>query len=359
MYDQNADLVLTDTNRRRARRWGTLRENNGYTEMAGETPLRYDPGDQRLALFPGAGDNAYTVTEQRGGATLRATGYGNPVTLTANDRADLAMDGDPLTAWRVGAVDDPIGQRLVIDLAQPTTTDHLTLLQPQTLLRNRWITKARLHFSDGTSADVDLDESSRVGAGQTVTFPEHTFDGVQIEILQTDIGKRPRYDGFSSVGFAEVAIPGVQPVEELVRPPTDLLDSAGTSSLDHRLALLFTRLRSNPAEPVRTDEETAIRRVFDLPDGPNLLAECAGTVVGLHPRRSHRPVARVSRCRARRHHGVVADPAVGQPRAAGPRRDRRRPLDVLGDHVRPTRGPPHRHHRGRSPPPSITSTCRS
>ncbi len=265
VYDQNADLVLTDTNRRRARRWGTLRENNGYTEMAGESPLRYDPGDQRLALFPGAGDDAYTVTEQRGGATLRATGYGNPVTLTPNDRAALAMDGDPLTAWRVGAVDDPTGQRLVIDLAHPTTADHLTLLQPQTLLRNRWITKARLHFSDGTHADVDLDETSRVGSGQTVTFPEHTFDGLQIEILQTDIGKRPRYDGLSSVGFAEVTIPGVQPVDELVRPPTDLLDQAGTSSLDHRLALLFTRLRSNPAEPVRTDEETAIRRVFDLP----------------------------------------------------------------------------------------------
>jgi arabinofuranan 3-O-arabinosyltransferase len=265
VYDQNADLVLTDTNRRRARRWGTLRENNGYTEMAGERPLRYDPGDQRLELFPGAGDDAYTVTEQRGGATVRATGYGNPITLTANDRAVLAMDGDPLTAWRVAAVDDPVGQRLVIDLHEPTTTNQMTFLQPQTLLRNRWITEIRLHFSDGSLQDVPLDESSREGAGQAITLPERTFDRVEVEIRRTDIGKRTRYDGFSGVGFAEVTIPGVPPVEELVRPPTDLLGNAGASSIDHRLALLFTRLRSNPAEPVRTDEEVAIRRLFDLP----------------------------------------------------------------------------------------------
>ena len=47
-----------------------------------------------------------------------------------------------------------------------------------------------------------------------------------------------------------------------------------------------------------------------------------------------------------RHHGVVADPAFGQPRTAGSRHNRRGPLDVLGHHVRPTRGSPHRHHRG-------------
>jgi hypothetical protein len=70
--------------------------------------------------------------------------------------------------------------------------------------------------------------------------------------------------GLSGVGLAEVRIRGVEPVET-VRPPTDLLSRAGASSLDHRLTMLFSRLRSNPAEPVRADEEPALRRLMTLP----------------------------------------------------------------------------------------------
>ena len=47
-----ADVVITDSNRRRARRWGAIRENEGYTEMAGEEALEYDVGDARLDIFP-------------------------------------------------------------------------------------------------------------------------------------------------------------------------------------------------------------------------------------------------------------------------------------------------------------------
>ena len=40
---------------------------DGYTEMAGETPLVKDPADNRLDVFPGAADDAYTVTERSAG----------------------------------------------------------------------------------------------------------------------------------------------------------------------------------------------------------------------------------------------------------------------------------------------------
>jgi arabinofuranan 3-O-arabinosyltransferase len=264
VYDQDADLMVTDTNRRRTRRWGTLRENDGYTEMAGEEALVYDPGDQRLEVFPGATDDAFTVAVQRGGATVRATGYGNPVTLTPNDRPVLALDGDPNTAWRVGDAEDPRGQELVIDFDDPVTTDRVRLLQPQRGIRNRWVTEARLHFDDGSTVDVALDEGSRVEPGQVVTFPERTFTGLEVEVTATDVSPRPRYDGISAVGFAEVDVDGIR-VEELIRPPVDLLDRAGPSSLDRPLSIVLTRLRSNPQEPVRTDAEAALRRLLELP----------------------------------------------------------------------------------------------
>ena len=55
----------------RARRWSTVRDNVGYTERAGETPLVDDLTDTRLDLFPDAGDDAYTVVDQRGRAGRR------------------------------------------------------------------------------------------------------------------------------------------------------------------------------------------------------------------------------------------------------------------------------------------------
>jgi arabinofuranan 3-O-arabinosyltransferase len=272
--DTAADLVVTDTNRRRAHRWGALREITGYTEEAGEEPLTYDPSDSRLEVHPDADDDDRTVTEQRRrdepgivtGATVRAADYGNPVTYTADDRPALALDGDPATAWRVGALDDVHGERLVIELDEPVTVDQVGLLQPVTLQRSRWITEVRLHFGDGTTLDVDLDESSRdeSGAGQTVSFPERLVERLELEVLETNVGRMGRYEGLSGVGFAEVRIPGVG-IEELVRPPVEPLAALGPSTLGHRLSFLLTRLRSNPAEPVRGDEEERMLRVLDVP----------------------------------------------------------------------------------------------
>ena len=276
VYDQGADLVVTDTNRRRAHRWGSLRETTGYTERAGEEPGEYDPSDQRLEVFPAADDDHATVTELRvrddpgitTGATVTASGYGNPITFTPDDRPVLALDGDPVTAWRVGAIDEARGESITIELDEPVTTDEINLLQPITLERTRWITEARLHLDDGgPPVDVTLDERSRAESaeGQTVVLPtERTFSTLEIEVVDTNIAERPRYEGISGVGFAEVRIPGVG-IEEVVRPPTALLDRAGPSSIEHRLVWVLTRLRSNPAEPVRGDEEQSLRRALQLP----------------------------------------------------------------------------------------------
>ena len=97
---QGADLVVTDTNRKQAQRWGSIRDTLGYTEQAGEQPLATDLTDARLPVFPGAGDDAYTVSEQRGITGIRATEYGDPVSYDPSVRPDQAIDGD--TDHRVG-----------------------------------------------------------------------------------------------------------------------------------------------------------------------------------------------------------------------------------------------------------------
>lgn len=262
--DERADLVVTDTNRKRARTWNTLRESAGYTEQAGETSLTYTPGDQRLDVFPGATDDAYTVTEQQGGLQVFATGYGNRGTLTVNDRPSGALDGDVFTAWRAADGQDSRGQRLIVVADQPVTTDHVDLLQPQAGVRTRWITRARLTFDGADPVEVDLTDASRTGSGQRVDVGPRTFSRLDVEILADSAGDRQVYDGESGVGFAEVGVGGLR-LREVIRPPVDLLDAAGAGSATHRLSYVFTRLRTNPGEPVRSDPETSLVRVVEVP----------------------------------------------------------------------------------------------
>ncbi|MDQ1635934.1 MAG: arabinofuranan 3-O-arabinosyltransferase, partial [Frankiaceae bacterium] len=267
---QQADILVTDSNRKRAERWGTVRENYGYTERADESPLRKDPTDARLPIFPGQGAGDQTVAEQRGIAGVDATDYGNPVAYAPADRPSNALDGDTSSAWRVGAFADVRGERIRVRFAQPVTTDQLTLVQPVTGPRNRWITKATLSFDGGKGGSksnelpVTLGDSSRTAVGQKITFPKRTFSSVELEVDDTNVGVLQKWDGISGVGFAEIAVPGVH-MDEVLRLPTDVLADAGAASLDHRLAIQVARDRADPQEPFKSDTEVALARTFSLP----------------------------------------------------------------------------------------------
>jgi arabinofuranan 3-O-arabinosyltransferase len=263
-FDDGADVVITDSNRRRARRWGAIRENEGYTEMAGEEPLEYDVSDARLDVFPEATDDSFTVAVQRGGATVQASAYGNPVSYTSGDRAFFAMDGDPRTAWKVGAFSEVEGEYLRVTTDEPVTTDHLGLTQPLSDDINRWITRVELRFDGGDPVQVDLTEASRTQPGQVVEFPERTFSQLDIEILGDTVGFRPKLAGVSAVGFSEVDLEGLQ-LEELLRPPVDVVEARDGDLDGHRLTYVLQRGRTNAAEPVRVDEEPAMHRLLDVP----------------------------------------------------------------------------------------------
>ena len=81
-------LVVTDTNRLRARRWTTVTETVGFTEQAGgaDQPFTTDPGDARLEVFPGQQPSALTTTKQVGVERVAATAYGNTNTYWPEDR---------------------------------------------------------------------------------------------------------------------------------------------------------------------------------------------------------------------------------------------------------------------------------
>lgn len=262
-------LVLTDSNRRRARRWTSVRDNVGVTERPGEEPLSEDLGDARLDVFPGATDASRTTVEHRGARAVSATGYGNTITYTPEDSAAKAFDGDLDTDWRAGAFGPGIGHRLRLELEAPITSDRVNLVQPQIRGRDRYVTEVELRFDGGEPVRARLDASSRTPSGQTVWFDRRSFDVLEIEITDLNVGDRRLHGGANAVGFAEVRVRDVRAdrdvrVDEVVHMPTDLLDALGARSLDNPLVILASRERVVNVPP-RRGPEPAVLRAFELP----------------------------------------------------------------------------------------------
>ncbi|HEX5586221.1 MAG TPA: alpha-(1-_3)-arabinofuranosyltransferase family protein, partial [Acidimicrobiia bacterium] len=254
--------VVTDTDRKRAQRWYSLRENFGATEPANASITRVDdPSDARMDLAPGRAADSRTVAEYRGASSVWASSYGNDFVLLPEDRPVNAFDGDPRTAWLVDT-GTPLGvdPRIGITLDHPSTADHLTLVQPQNRPGSRAAVRAEVVLDGTRTFDVAMtEEQARSPQGVDVQLDGKPFRTAEVRIL--DVAPDP-----GPVGFSEIAIPGVQ-VEEMIRLPQQLLDRLGKHDPSAPLALVLTRQRADAAEVVRQDPELSMRRTFTL-DAP-------------------------------------------------------------------------------------------
>ena len=300
-----ADLVLTDSNRRRSEQWFSgVRDSTGATDTAG-TPVG-DPGsnDYRLDVFPGSDDASRTVVEQRGGRASANAAFGPA------DRAALAFDGDVRTTWHVGG--DLDGQQLVLRAPKGgVRADQVTLVQPQVLVDERIITRARLVIDDGTPITVDLGPESLRPEGQVVPFPSRTVHKLVIEPLATNVPAGdldPTTDASlptNPVGFAEVHVDDVR-IRETVRLPVDFARRIDGDAEGHRIDIVLARLRYEPGRRDRNDEELALDRRFVLPDTRQY--QLSGTSAP-RPERARRAARHV----ARHHRTGHAVHVVGSP----------------------------------------------
>jgi hypothetical protein len=275
-----ATLVVTDENRLRARRWTSVRDNLGFTEQAGaaDAPLKVDPGDARLDVFPGEQPSALTTTEDVGIKQVRASSYGNTITYTAEDRPVMAFDGDPTTAWRAAAFGDARDERIRVTLTKPITADHVNLLQPTNRGRDRYITQVGLTFDGKDHVNANLGPASRAlsGPGQTVPFGRRTFQTLEIRVNAVN-DKRPSLFGQAdAVGFAEIGLPGVR-AHEIIKMPTDLVDAMGPESASHPLVYIMRRDAVRPVPP-RAQPELSISRAFAVPNTRDFVLTGSATI---------------------------------------------------------------------------------
>ena len=256
-------FILTDTNRRQARHWYSVGFTVGRTERADEQPAD-DPSDTRLEPFASSSPEQQSVSELVGDiASIDASGYGNGVTFTNEDRPENALDGDSRTAWRTSVFRKSGGEFIEINLRKPVTTDHIVLVQPQVGAADRMITRVRIETDGGNSIDRDLHTTSTQSSGESVNIGRRTFSKLRITILADSYGLLHSYAGVQGVGFAEIKIPEVANAEYIRLPKIDTskyLDLTGSP-----WTVVLTRDRIMQSTSNQFEPELNIQRLFTLP----------------------------------------------------------------------------------------------
>jgi hypothetical protein len=259
----DAQLVVTDSNRKVLERWSSVSDNIGETLPVISEPTVPDPTSVALPLFAHLRPAGESVAVYTGARYVAASAYGNPVSLTPEDRPAEAFDDNTATAWSVAAFSNATGAWIQVRLKKPVTTDHINLSQVLGSTVNRWITRIKLSFDGKHTVVRALGATSRTAAGETILFPKTSFETLRITIEATTWSGRESMLAASGVGFSEIRIPKLS-IAETIKMPSDLLSTLGSASLSHRLTLVMSRDRVSPVPP-RSDPETAMSRQFWLP----------------------------------------------------------------------------------------------
>ncbi|NNE10912.1 MAG: DUF3367 domain-containing protein, partial [Ilumatobacter sp.] len=262
--DAAVALVVTDSNRDRARHWRSSQDTTGFTEPGGDAPgvLRDVPSDSRLPVFDRDDAVTQTIAEQRGPVRASATAYGEPFAYLPEHRPFMAIDGDPETAWIVGEHGEPVGETLRLTYDEPLS--QLVLRQPAAAGPDvRRITGISIVGLDGngTAGALTVDPHDWPDGTVTVDVPFAVTSGeLDITIDAVDGGVPFTGSIVAGVGFAEIEH-GLDPTVEITRPPHDTLARASTSD---PLAVVLTRQRVDPLERWRDDPEPALTREIEL-----------------------------------------------------------------------------------------------
>ena len=243
----NATLVLTDSNIRSLDSWGTLDSTFGYPMMANEQPLIANPAQQTLPIFSNKSSDLQTVAVYPGVTQMTATSYGNPITNNPENQAASAFDGDQRTAWTEGAYQPAIHQTISLGLDHKVTTDHLTILQPSTEdSGNRHIAKITVHLGTFHKSfvlnDSSLAQNGVTSVGQRIDFGTRTFSRLSITVDATNQPTLSDFSQANAVGLAEIGIDQVTPIHESLRLPTDLAKKVSTSAINHPMIISLNRM---------------------------------------------------------------------------------------------------------------------
>jgi arabinofuranan 3-O-arabinosyltransferase len=248
LMDRGADVVITDTNRRRVTQVTSERNFESHT-LAEDEELNRPPID----LF--AVDGSQSVADFGDARRVQASAYGRPGELFQRwFRPANAFDGVADTAWVVGGLGENAAI-IAVEFETPQDLDRIRLTPFEPARADTGAVEATVLVPSRPATTVDLD-----GGSAWVEIPgEEPVESLAVAIEALD-PEDP------AIGLSEIHLPGVDTVER-IRLPDDLIRRAAD---DDSLAALvgeggFTyRLeRAIGAGPL--PEELRIRRTFRTP----------------------------------------------------------------------------------------------
>ena len=184
-------------------------------------------------------------------------------------------------------------------------------------------------------------------------------------MADTNVGDEFAAPNSNSVGFAEIRVrddaPGAQDVraDEVVRMPTDLVDTAGAKAADRPLVYQMSRLRNVVVPPRTVQDETALVREFRVPDARTFAARGTARLATDAPDQVLDALLGLPDASAG---GITVTASQHLPadiESRGLAGVRRRPGDRVEHRVRRADRPVGRRGHPDSRSPSTTSTCRS
>jgi arabinofuranan 3-O-arabinosyltransferase len=257
-------VIVTDSNRNRAHHWRGSQDVTGFTESgeSGSGVLRPDDADERLPVFRNETARSQTVAIQEGPVRAAASAYGEPFAYRPEDRAVMAIDGDPTTAWLVDDHAHAEGEFIRLDVDE--AIDHVILHQPAGASAVRHIGDVTITVSGHSPQRVTLDDRSFGPDGQRVDLPP--TDGpstVTVTIDSVVVPDLTPAAAWAAVGFSEIDF-GLGPTVEVVRLPRDVPDAISAARGNTPVTFVLSRLRTRPTDRWRSDPEPAMVREIQL-----------------------------------------------------------------------------------------------
>ncbi|MFM8857982.1 MAG: alpha-(1-_3)-arabinofuranosyltransferase family protein [Actinomycetota bacterium] len=245
-------FIISDSKRKRAHHWRGSQDVWGATEPASGFLSVRDDFDSRLPVYPGAVEDSFSFIEQSS-VEATATAYGAELKYHPEFRPRMSVDGDPETAWRIGADRSAVGHILTLKSDEPLSS--LQIVQPESHGADTWIEQISIRIDSGEWTRYTLDDTSHSSPGQHIDLKV----AGRTVALRIDRTSRVVLGSSLGVGFAELLDSSLVG-SEVVRLPDRLQPTDNVP-----LVYSMTRLRSDAFDRTRLDPETSMIRRLPVP----------------------------------------------------------------------------------------------